>query len=155
MIDRDQFTRLEAKLNALREAYHYFNQELWQDFLPDVPIVLEQRPNAQFDLNVGAFVQVDDEVGPFQKPIVKKFAMNPDFSGRSGRAIFAAMVHEMTHVWQVFYWSYPVPCHNQEWATEMKRIGLFPSDTGALGGKETGWSVGHVIDARGLFCSLF
>jgi hypothetical protein len=49
------------------------------------------------------------------------------------------LVHEMTHVWQhVFGKPSARGYHNKEWAAKMKSIGLMPSSTGMVGGKETG-----------------
>ena len=41
--------------------------------------------------------------------------------------------------------------HNKEWGTLMKRVGLYPSNTGQPGGKETGQSVSHYIIDGGPF----
>jgi hypothetical protein len=58
----------------------------------------------------------------------------------------------MAHVWQHAHGTPPKRgYHNREWATKMKSIGLQPSNTGAVGGKETGQQMTHYVVAGGLF----
>lgn len=68
----------------------------------------------------------------------------------------AVLAHEMVHLWEHHYIDRPQgrvfdkPAkknspHTEEWAAKMKEIGLYPSDTGKPGGKETGCRVGHYI----------
>ena len=45
--------------------------------------------------------------------------------------------------------------HNKEWAAIMKGVGLQPSSTGAVGGKETGHRVSHYIIPGGPFAKAF
>jgi hypothetical protein len=45
--------------------------------------------------------------------------------------------------------------HNKEWAAKMKAIGLQPSNTGAVGGKETGQQMSHYIIPDGPFAKAF
>ncbi len=62
----------------------------------------------------------------------------------------------MTHVWQ---YAHGKPSkhayHNREWAAKMKAIGLQPSNTGAVGGKETGQQMTHYIIPGGAFATAF
>ena len=64
----------------------------------------------------------------------------------------ATLVHEMAHVWQEHYGS---PgrgrYHNKEWGEKMKDVGLFPSNTGAPGGKQTGDQMMHYVIRGGAF----
>jgi hypothetical protein len=61
-------------------------------------------------------------------------------------------VHEQAHVWQQ---AFGKPSgrgyHNREWAAKMKAIGLQPSNTGMVGGKETGQRMDHYIIEDGAF----
>jgi predicted SprT family Zn-dependent metalloprotease len=69
-----------------------------------------------------------------------ELALNPDgFIGQSDGQIMQTLVHEQAHVWQ-HYFGKPSArgYHNREWAAKMKSIGLMPSSTGMVGGKETG-----------------
>src|SRR5262249_24040287 len=82
-----------------------------------------------------------------------ELALNPDaFIGRSDEWITSVLVHEMAHVWQQ---QYGKPAsrgyHNKEWAAKMKTIGLQPSNTGAVGGKETGQQMQHYVIPGGPF----
>jgi predicted SprT family Zn-dependent metalloprotease len=85
--------------------------------------------------------------------IIHEIALNPDsFVGRTDEQILDTLVHEMAHVWQQ---TYGKPgrrgYHNKQWAAEMKRIGLYPSDTGQPGGKETGEGMSDYIIEGGRF----
>jgi hypothetical protein len=58
----------------------------------------------------------------------------------------------MTHVEEVINGTAPKRVyHNKAWAALMKRVGLYPSTTGAPGGKETGQSCSHYIMEGGPF----
>jgi hypothetical protein len=41
--------------------------------------------------------------------------------------------------------------HNREWGAFMKRVGLYPSNTGQPGGKETGQQMQHYVIEGGRF----
>jgi hypothetical protein len=80
-------------------------------------------------------------------------ALNPDwFTGRTDREIVSTLVHEMVHAWQ---YAFGKPSrrgyHNKQWAVRMKEVGLYPSSTGAVGGRETGQRVSHYILDGGAF----
>ena len=86
-----------------------------------------------------------------------ELALNPDaFVDRTDEQIISTLVHEMTHMWQQ-------QCgkpgsrgyHNKEWAAKMKAVGLQPSSTGAVGGRETGQRMTHYIIPDGLFARSF
>jgi hypothetical protein len=58
-------------------------------------------------------------------------------------------VHEMVHVWQhAFGKPSAGGYHNKQWAAKMKAVGLQPSSTGYVGGKETGQRVTHYVIRR-------
>jgi hypothetical protein len=82
-----------------------------------------------------------------QGKTIHELNMNPDgFIGRDERSILSTLVHEMTHCEQE---EFGKPSrggyHNRQWAGMMKAIGLYPSDTGSEGGKETGPRMTHYI----------
>ena len=62
----------------------------------------------------------------------------------------------MTHAWQ-YRFGKPGSrgYHNKEWAAKMKAIGLMPSNTGAVGGKETGQQMTHYILPDKAFAQAF
>src|SRR2546430_12513985 len=62
----------------------------------------------------------------------------------------------MAHLWQHHFGTPPRGggyYHNREWAAKMKEIGLYPSSTGAAGGKETGQNMSHYVIAGGAFAT--
>jgi hypothetical protein len=86
-----------------------------------------------------------------------ELALNPDaFIDRSDEQIASTLVHEMTHCWQQ---QHGKPgsrgYHNKEWAAKMKAMGLQPSNTGAVGGKETGQQMSHYVIPGGAFTDAF
>jgi hypothetical protein len=79
--------------------------------------------------------------------------MNPrHFTSRNLADVLSTLVHEQVHLWQFqcgrpSRWGY----HNKEWGTKMKEIGLYPSNTGTVGGKETGQQMTHYVIKDGPF----
>ena len=59
----------------------------------------------------------------------------------------------MAHEWQYHYGRHQSrgAYHNREWAGEMLRLGLHPSDTGRPGGRVTGQQMTHYIMPGGRF----
>jgi hypothetical protein len=71
-------------------------------------------------------------------------------------APLATLAHEMAHQWQHEFGHPPRSnYHNREWGTKMKEIGLYPSNTGESGGKETGQSMTHYVIDGGAFQEAF
>ena len=83
---------------------------------------------------------------------VDEISLNPTLLDRPERDVLATLVHEMVHLWQ-YHFGNPSRggYHNREWATEMERVGLIPSDTGKVGGKRTGQRMTHYIADGGSF----
>src|SRR5262249_39149237 len=72
--------------------------------------------------------------------------------GRSDAEIASTLVHEMVHVWQQQHGKPPSRgYHDKEWSAKMKTIGLQPSSSGTVGGKETGQRMSHYIVPDGPF----
>jgi hypothetical protein len=58
----------------------------------------------------------------------------------------------MVHLWQHHFGKPPRKSyHDREWALKMREIGLIPTATGEIGGKETGQKMNHLIDEAGNF----
>jgi hypothetical protein len=58
----------------------------------------------------------------------------------------------MVHLWQHHFGKPPRKSyHDKEWARKMREIGLIPTATGEIGGKETGQKMSHLIDETGKF----
>src|SRR5215472_8566023 len=70
--------------------------------------------------------------------------------------ICSTLVHEMVHVWQHAKGTAPKRgYHDREWAAKMKEVGLQPSSTGAVGGRETGQKMMDYIIPDGPFTKAF
>ena len=70
--------------------------------------------------------------------------------------IVSTTLHEMVHLWQAEYGKPSrAGYHNREWADEMERVGLMPSNTGQPGGKRTGQKVTHYPIPNGPFAQAF
>jgi len=88
--------------------------------------------------------------------VADEIALNPvHFAGRKPAQVLSTLVHEMTHLWQHHYGDRPRKSyHNKQWVAKMREIGLIPTDTGEIGGKETGQKVSHLIDEHGRFAKV-
>lgn len=82
-----------------------------------------------------------------------EIALNPEaWVRQTDKHILSILVHEMCHHWQSSFGKEPRGgYHNRQWGTEMKRVGLYPSNTGEPGGKETGQQMTHYILPGELF----
>jgi hypothetical protein len=87
--------------------------------------------------------------------VTDEIALNPvHFATRKPNEVFSTLAHEMTHLWQHHFGTPPRKgYHDRAWATKMLEIGLTPTDTGKIGGKETGQHMSHVIDEHGRFAA--
>jgi hypothetical protein len=134
-----------AEYQALQTAYDFFNAVLFNGQLPQVLITLQRRGGSR-----GYFAPERFD-GRLDQTAVHELALNPDhFIGRSDEEILSTLVHEQVHVWQQ---THGTPTrrgyHNRAWADHMKTIGLYPSNTGEPGGKETGQRMSHYIVPNG------
>jgi predicted SprT family Zn-dependent metalloprotease len=141
---------------GLQQAYDHFNQDLFDqllfgDELPDVFITYQRRSHSRGYFSPDRFAARGGVGGKHE------LALNPDhFYGRSDEEICSTLVHEMMHHWQHANGTAPKRAyHNKEWAAQMKSIGLLPSNTGAVGGKETGSQMSHYILEGGAFQQSF
>ena len=130
----------------LQNAYDYFNATLFNNELPHCLLTLQRKNGAGGYFSPNRFVnhknQKTDEI-----------ALNPSvFAIKSVQELLSILVHEQVHLWQEHYGK---PSrrryHNKEWGDKMKKIGLYPSDTGKEGGKETGEAMAHYIIKNGAF----
>jgi SprT-like family len=123
-----------VEYSGLQEAYDHFTRELFDGQLPDVFITYQRKANSY------GYFSPDRFTGRLDKTGRHELALNPDgFVNQSDQQVCQTLNHEMTHVWQHAFGK-PSACgyHNREWAAKMKTIGLQPSSTGMVGGKETG-----------------
>lgn len=139
-------TPTEQQYSGFSAAYSHFNETLFNGQLPGCLITLQRRKGAygyfspeRFATNAG---QKTDEI-----------AMNPQgFVNRTVEHTLSTLVHEMAHLWEQHFGK-PAKggYHGKGWAAKMKEVGLYPSTTAAIGGKETGQSVSHYIIENGVF----
>jgi predicted SprT family Zn-dependent metalloprotease len=132
---------------GLQQAYDHFNTTLFDAKLPDVFITYQRRANS------AGYFAPDRFSSRTEKSAQHELALNPDgFIGPSDQQIVQTLCHEMTHVWQQ---ACGAPAargyHNREWADKMKSIGLQPSSTGMVGGKEVGQHMSDYIIPDGPF----
>lgn len=136
---------------GLNKAYAFYNRTLFAGALPFCLITLHRKAKAY-----GYFA--GDRFGaPDGKAVTDEIALNPShFKDRTTKQTHSTLVHEMAHLWQHRFGTPSRSAyHNKEWAAKMIEIGLHPSDTGKVGGKQTGQSVSHYIVEGGAFDIAF
>jgi hypothetical protein len=133
--------------SPLDAAYDFFNQRLFDGTLPRCLVTL-QRKGATYGYFCGKRFGTRDGTD-----IRDEIALNPKhFKDRTNEQSLSTLVHEMVHLWQAHFGECRTHgYHNKEWGRKMKEIGLYPSNTGQPGGKETGQKVSHYILAGGPF----
>jgi SprT-like family len=153
-LDRTPNTITTTEYHNFDIAYEFFNKNLFADQLPDVFIQLESHAHMRGYFYPDKF---SDRIN--NKTKVDALVLNPDaFVDRSDEQILSTLVHEMVHGWQRHHGQQPPSrntYHNKEWAQKMKSIGLYPSNTGAVGGRETGSQMSHYIIPDGTFQQAF
>jgi hypothetical protein len=142
-------TPTEATYNDLVYDYLVFNDRLFGDTLPDCLITFQRKGNSS-----GYFCRERFDKRPSDsEEFLDEIALNPaHFHKQTDEEIFAVLVHEMVHLLQ-FRFGKPSRggYHNREWGTMMKSVGLYPSNTGKPGGRETGQQMTHYIIPEGPF----
>lgn len=132
--------------DGLDRAFTHFNKALFDERLPPVIFTLTRKRNAHGYFWAEQFAHRTDG------DTTHEIALNPNTMSRDLKAILSTLVHEMTHLEQQ---EFGKPSknghHNKEWVGLMERIGLIPTATGQIGGKQTGRSVTHVIEEGGRF----
>ena len=136
---------------GLQKAFDQFNKELFEGSLPDVFITYQRKAHS------AGYFAPDRFSGRIGQSGKHELALNPDgFPDHSDQQICQTLVHEMTHVWQ-HHAGTPSGrgYHNKEWAAKMKSIGLQPSSTGMVGGKETGQRMSDYSIPNGPFVRAY
>jgi hypothetical protein len=133
---------------SLSMAYDFFNMELFSGALPPCLITVQRRKGS-----FGYFSGERFQNTANQEEITDEIALNPThFATRPPEEVLSTLVHEMVHLWQHHFGSAPTKSyHDKEWARKMREIGLIPTATGAVGGKETGQKMSHLIAEDGKF----
>ena len=137
--------------SGLQEAFDHFNGALFEGSLPDVFITYQRKAHS-----FGYFA-ADRFSGRIDKAGNHELALNPDgFINQTDQQVCQTLVHEMTHVWQHVHGKPAARgYHNKEWSAKMKSIGLQPSSTGMVGGKETGQKMMDYIIPDGPFTQTY
>lgn len=141
-----ELTPTSAQYQAFDAIFDHFNATLFEGGLPSVMLTFSRRARVRGWFKPNVWEASTHEI-----------ALNPDaFGGRTPAEIASTIVHEMVHLWQAVHGK-PTRrgYHNVEWATQMEKVGLVPSDTGAPGGKKTGQRVSHYIQEGGPFAEAF
>jgi hypothetical protein len=140
-----------VEYSGLQMAYDHFNELLFAGALVDVFITYQRHAHSRGHFSPDRFSGRTASFGRHE------LALNPDaFIGRSDEQITSTLVHEMVHCWQQQYGKPPSRgYHDKQWATKMKEVGLQPSNTGAVGGKETGQRMSHYVVPDGRFAHAF
>ena len=125
---------------GLQAAFNHLNATLFDGALPDVMIVLHGAHS-------GGHFSPDRFSSRVGKMGYDEISLNPDgFIGKSDEQIMSILLHEMVHLWQNKFGKPSARgYHNKEWAAKMKALGLMPSNSGMVGGKETGQQMAHYI----------
>ena len=140
-----------AEYGGLQAAFDYLNAKLFGGRLPDAFITYTRKAHSYGHFSEDRYSARD---GQFKKP---EISLNPDaFVDRTDEQIVGTLAHEMKHLEQCRFGK-PASrgYHNKEWAASMKAIGLMPSNTGAVGGKETGQQMSHYIIPGGAYARAF
>lgn len=146
--------------DVLRDAFNFFNAELFNGELSDCLIILHRHRNAYGYFCADRMAEANGQIDGTKNPVkakVHEIALNPQHI-RSRKAIetFSTLVHEMVHQRQQEHGKPPKGAyHNKQWAAMMKDAGLYPSDTAAPGGAETGRYVSHYIVKGGVYETAF
>jgi predicted SprT family Zn-dependent metalloprotease len=136
--------------SGLQQAYDHFNAELFGGKLGDVFITYQRRANSF------GYFSPDRFSGRVNQSGNHELALNPDaFISQSDEQVCQTLTHEMVHVWHAFGKPSKRGYHNAEWSAKMKGIGLQPSSTGMVGGKETGQKMMDYIIPDGPFTKAF
>jgi len=129
--------------DVLREAFAFFNKELFGSKLSDCLILLHRHRSAY------GYFWAEQFTGK-----VHEIALNPThIRTRKPVQTFSTLVHEMVHQLQQEHGKPPKNAyHNKQWAGMMKEVGLQPDDGE---GNETGRYVSHKVVPGGKFAVAF
>jgi len=142
-----------VEYSGLQAAYDHFDRVLFDGELSNVDAFFTYQRKPHSD---GYFApdRFSSRNGNFN---AGELALNPDcFCNKSDEQICQTLVQLMVQVWQHSRGTLPSRgYHDGEWAEAMKRIGLYPSSTGAPGGSETGQRMSSYILPDGAFSRAY
>lgn len=133
--------------SELQQAYDHFNNELFNNSLPDCILLLYNKEKRCYGYYAKEQFINDDGVK------CDAIALNPQhFGNKDIVEVMQTIVHEMCHMWQFHYGKTSRSgYHNKEWGNKMESLGLMPSSTGMVGGKKTGQNMRDYPIEGGLF----
>jgi predicted SprT family Zn-dependent metalloprotease len=133
---------------SLTMAYEWFNRELFDGMLPPCLITMQRHKGSYGYFSGERFQNTVN-----REEVTDEIALNPaHFATRTPEQVLSTLAHEMVHLWQHHFGSPPRKSyHDKEWARKMREIGLIPTATGEIGGKETGQKMAHLITEGGQF----
>jgi hypothetical protein len=140
-----------VEYGGLQTAFDHFSAALFGGALPDAFITYQRKANSM------GYFSPDRFAFRAGKSSKHELALNPDgFINQTDEQICQTLVHEMVHGWQHVH-GQPSKrgYHNKQWAAKMKAIGLQPSSTGMVGGRETGQRMSDYIIPGGAFTLAF
>lgn len=126
--------------------FEYYNNTLFQNEIKDCIIVVIKKKNTFGHFAPKRYFNREDLD-------TDELALNPlMFTKFPLIEICQTIVHEMCHAWQYHYGNYPDNVyHNKEWSNKMQSVGLMPSRTGEVGGKDVGQTMGDYPIKDGIF----
>lgn len=140
----------QVQYGNLQLAYDYFNVKLFDGKLAACMITLRGQNKSCMGLFHAEQWQSRED------SVCHEIALTPCNLDRPLEAVFSTLVHEMVHLWQQ---DHGKPSrggyHNKEWGSKMKDVGLYPSNTGEEGGKETGQQMTHYVIKGGPFAVAY
>ena len=131
----------------IKKAFDFYNQELFNNELPDCIITLSRTTDTIGYFSPKRFVNNSE------RTVKHELCLNPNYFGVLPlEKELATIVHEMTHLYmEINGFKSSVGYHNKKWASIMLSFGLIPTDTGFEGGKTTGYAITQLIDNNGPF----
>lgn len=149
MTEADNTKVTITEYTEFQDAFDWFNTSLFDGSLPEALVTLQRKSRSRGYFHAERFASRAD-----QQNRVAEIALNPDcFQDRTDTEILSTLVHEMCHLWRDGQHKTRNGYHDKGWGSKMKEVGLYPSSTAAVGGKETGYRVSHYILPNGRFAS--
>jgi len=139
--------------DAFSRAYRHFNNELFQDKLPECVFVLQRRKSMQGYFMDDVWKEAEGEERR------DEIAINPDMlTDQTIKETLSTLVHEMCHLEQAHFGTPSKDgYHNSEWAKMMITVGLEPVPVNqkktpkTKKPRHTGYSLSHKIIPEGPF----
>jgi hypothetical protein len=140
-------TPSEQMYGPLLVAFNHFNSELFGGELPGCLVTIRAEGKTKGFYHAKTFAALGGEA------VTDEIAMNPAyFSTHPLKDTASTFTHELVHHWQAHHGTPPRGgYHNRQWGMKMRSLGLIPSSTGAVGGKETGYRMDHYVVEGGPF----